>query len=193
MLRYKLGFSIVNMNIQNIIITQRNGFEEMRRMPSVYKIRITLSIRNVFCVYGCNCADWFFFILSRFAESNKLHTLDRLLIDSLIDNSQLILNVHGGPSIYRSVFVNTVINWVRFHVEQTKSGEFVILGFLIITLSHFFTYCTLIVTRISFSIYWQDFDVKFQVSSAEKLRFLWRRINYCSSFVFSKILFFNLK
>lgn len=43
--------------------------------------------------------------------------------------------------------VNTLINWIRFHVEQTKSREFVILGFLIITSSHFFTYWPLIIEK----------------------------------------------
>lgn len=35
--------------------------------------------------------------------------------------------------------------------------------------------------------------MNFQVSATEKLRFLYSRINYCSSFVLLKILLFNLK
>lgn len=114
--------------------------------------------------------------LKRFAKIKQSAYLTQTfpLILWLRTPSKLLITAPGRQFGTENL-VNTLINWIRFHVEQTKSGEFVILGFLIITSSHFFTYWPLIIEikkKVFFSIYWQGFDVKFQVSATEKLRFL---------------------
>lgn len=114
--------------------------------------------------------------LKRFAKIKQSAYLTQTfpLILWLRTPSKLLITAPGRQFGTENL-VNTLINWIRFHVEQTKSGEFVILGFLIITSSHFFIYWPLIIEikkKVFFSIYWQGFDVKFQVSATEKLRFL---------------------
>lgn len=108
-------------------------------------------------------------------KSNKVHISQTFPLILWLRTPSKLLITAPGRQFGTENLVNTLINWIRFHVEQTKSGEFVILGFLIITSSHFFTYWPLIIEikkKVFFSIYWQGFDVKFQVSATEKLRFL---------------------
>lgn len=84
--------------------------------------------------------------LKRFAKIKQSAYLTQTfpLILWLRTPSKLLITAPGRQFGTENL-VNTLINWIRFHVEQTKSGEFVILGFLIITSSHFFTYWPLII------------------------------------------------